>query len=534
MKFIECEHCGNTLLLEEEENIKICNFCQEYMDLEDKTNLELTSELFTENTNLYYPTEISRDIYNNEENEHSYIYNLFIPSLNKIIISTSYAFNPEETICINKDSYQSPIEVRNLDQDLNVIDCTIVTKNKYNFDSIKEIVTNQVDNQINNYENFLDEILIKENEKDELLVIFNYLSILKNWFDYEIFENFQDHLITFETLLKSNYIIFESSGLLKNHFINDKNLRFKDILEKIKKDIDLNLISTDVNIELFETWKHIKEFYTEKNIEEPSKFNNIEETLVNNKKFNNWNSAVMLYYYLTDYIIDGLFLNILYDENDNIHHIWLTVYLKFGKNQGIYLINGMIDGCIDRYDSFENFEDIVINHYNPMLNKELKITYFEIGNIYNENFHSFRNVTNMKEFLSVYRNLKPDNDTINFINEEVLLEQANDFTSKRKKAEDLVLKVINTLDKTGLNSRNYQKMFSKMSDTEFKNYTKRLKTDYDENFFIEVLPNKNEPSFDDIKEALNILNTPMNEYVYYRHDGNKDNPIRTRFKVPVG
>jgi len=26
----------------------------------------------------------------------------------------------------------------------------------------------------------------------------------------------------------------------------------------------------------------------------------------------------------------------------------------------------------------------------------------------------------------------------------------------------------------------------------------------------------------------------MNEYMYYRSDGNKDNPIRTKFKVPIG
>jgi hypothetical protein len=60
-----------------------------------------------------------------------------------------------------------------------------------------------------------------------------------------------------------------------------------------------------------------------------------------------------------------------------------------------------------------------------------------------------------------------------------------------------------------------------------------LKND-EENFYLEILPNKNEPTLEQIKKALDILKVPADEYVYMRHDGKKDNPVRTAYKVPVG
>ena len=37
----------------------------------------------------------------------------------------------------------------------------------------------------------------------------------------------------------------------------------------------------------------------------------------------------------------------------------------------------------------------------------------------------------------------------------------------------------------------------------------------------------------DALKALKYLNVPSDEYVYYRHSTDIDNPIRTRYKVPV-
>ena len=106
--------------------------------------------------------------------------------------------------------------------------------------------------------------------------------------------------------------------------------------------------------------------------------------------------------------------------------------------------------------------------------------------------------------------------------------------TKRKRITDLVLKIVGILDKSGVNYNKYYKMFSSMTDEQFAKYMDNFVNDKDENIYLEILPNKSEPSMDQIEEALKILNIPTEEYVYFRHDGYKDNPIRTREKVPTG
>jgi hypothetical protein len=106
--------------------------------------------------------------------------------------------------------------------------------------------------------------------------------------------------------------------------------------------------------------------------------------------------------------------------------------------------------------------------------------------------------------------------------------------SKRKQIQDLIYKTITTLDKTGTNTKTYEDFFSKLSDAQFDAFMKKFLNDSSENFYMEILPYENEPNLRDIKKAADDLGIPLEEYVYYRHDGNKDNPLRTREKVPVG
>jgi arginyl-tRNA synthetase len=117
------------------------------------------------------------------------------------------------------------------------------------------------------------------------------------------------------------------------------------------------------------------------------------------------------------------------------------------------------------------------------------------------------------------------------MNDEILNEASG--TSKRKKIEKTIYDVFNILDKTGENAKKYQELFSKMSDEKFNSYMKKF-LNSDENFYLEVLPNLNEPSLEQIKEAADYLGIPLDEYVYYRNDGNKENPIRSSYPVPVG
>ncbi len=104
----------------------------------------------------------------------------------------------------------------------------------------------------------------------------------------------------------------------------------------------------------------------------------------------------------------------------------------------------------------------------------------------------------------------------------------------RKEIEQTIYKTLSLIDKTNMNTKKYQEMLSSMSDVEFDTYMGNFINDKKSNFYMEILPYKNEPLLIDIKEAADYLKVPFEEYVYYQHDGNKDNPIRSKTKVSVG
>lgn len=105
---------------------------------------------------------------------------------------------------------------------------------------------------------------------------------------------------------------------------------------------------------------------------------------------------------------------------------------------------------------------------------------------------------------------------------------------KRKRIEALVLEVMGKLDRTGENARRYEAQFKTMSDAQFDAWAKRLATDEDFHFYLAVLPYKNEPTLDDVEAAAKVTGTQLHQYVYFRHDGAKDNPVRSAVRVPVG
>ena len=105
---------------------------------------------------------------------------------------------------------------------------------------------------------------------------------------------------------------------------------------------------------------------------------------------------------------------------------------------------------------------------------------------------------------------------------------------KRRRIEEIVLATMSKLDKTGENSARYQKMMSGMTDAQFEAWVKRFATDEDAHFYLAVLPFRNEPTLDDVEAAAKVTGTQLHQYVYFRHDGAKDNPVRTAVRVPVG
>ena len=105
---------------------------------------------------------------------------------------------------------------------------------------------------------------------------------------------------------------------------------------------------------------------------------------------------------------------------------------------------------------------------------------------------------------------------------------------KRKRIEKLVQDTFLALDITGENAKQYKTHLSGMSDTEFKAWLNALQTNEDFHFYLSCLPFHNEPTLEQIEKAAKITGTKLHQYVYFRHDGSKDKPIRTAHRVPVG
>jgi hypothetical protein len=105
---------------------------------------------------------------------------------------------------------------------------------------------------------------------------------------------------------------------------------------------------------------------------------------------------------------------------------------------------------------------------------------------------------------------------------------------KRKRIEALILDVMAKLDKTGENAVQYKKQMAAMSDVQFETWMKKLDTHEDEHFYLAVLPYKNEPTLDQVEAAAKVTGTQLHQYVYFRHDGAKGDPVRTAKRVPVG
>ena len=94
------------------------------------------------------------------------------------------------------------------------------------------------------------------------------------------------------------------------------------------------------------------------------------------------------------------------------------------------------------------------------------------------------------------------------------------MNANRRKAEELIYKVMDTLDKEGYNSSYYKTLFAKMSDTQFMEFCKRNLP-----FRFHTKPFVIEPKMYDIEDALKILGVPLLEkvalpYLYVDKNGN--------------
>lgn len=107
-------------------------------------------------------------------------------------------------------------------------------------------------------------------------------------------------------------------------------------------------------------------------------------------------------------------------------------------------------------------------------------------------------------------------------------------SKKRKQIENHIYDFFNVIDKTGKNAEKYRAKYAKMNDAQFSKHMISFLNNPKEQFYLEILPNINEPNLKDIKRLADFLDLELDEYIYYRHDGDKDEPVRSAYKVPTG
>ena len=104
------------------------------------------------------------------------------------------------------------------------------------------------------------------------------------------------------------------------------------------------------------------------------------------------------------------------------------------------------------------------------------------------------------------------------------------MTKERKQAEELIYKVFDQVDSTGMNTAYYKTMFSQMDDAEFKKFCERPLA-----FRFHTKPWVVEPTMDEIVKGLKILNIPLMEKValpYLCVDDNGE-PIWSNYEAIV-
>jgi hypothetical protein len=200
-----------------------------------------------------------------------------------------------------------------------------------------------------------------------------------------------------------------------------------------------------------------------------------------------------------------------------------------------YIIDLLADGPINKFIDPKDINSVIKEYFN--LEKEdalVKTVNLKGSSITGLDINEIETLSfNRDEELFAKYILKLSSSSKEVYNESLLNEEASSINKKRKKIESKILKIMDTMDVTGKNTAKYREIYRSMTDEQFISYMKKF-ANGKENFYLEVLPNVNEPTMKQIQDSLDILGVPENEYVYYRHDGHKDNPIRTRYRVPVG
>ena len=106
---------------------------------------------------------------------------------------------------------------------------------------------------------------------------------------------------------------------------------------------------------------------------------------------------------------------------------------------------------------------------------------------------------------------------------------------KREEMETLIYNFFSAFDKTETNTKHYQDMFSKMSDTQFDKWFKDFFDNPKAYLVLNICDYENTIQLDDIEDAAKVLNIPLFETVYMPYvTMDKTRTVATPIPVPVG
>lgn len=112
------------------------------------------------------------------------------------------------------------------------------------------------------------------------------------------------------------------------------------------------------------------------------------------------------------------------------------------------------------------------------------------------------------------------------------------MNDKRKRIQDLIDKVLKTMDLSGVNAEKYRKMFQVMSDEQFSQWITKFLADPKSNIRVDIEEfgaENRKLKFENIENAANILGIKLFEYVYMPHlSADPNRPVRTKEPVLVG
>lgn len=108
-------------------------------------------------------------------------------------------------------------------------------------------------------------------------------------------------------------------------------------------------------------------------------------------------------------------------------------------------------------------------------------------------------------------------------------------TQKRRKMEELIYKTFSAIDPSTDNTEKFKKQFKSMTDQQFDKYFQELFQNEDNYLILDICDYERDIEMEDVEHAAKILGVELYEEIVMPYENmDKDNPVVSKYKVPVG